>query len=195
MKKVFVVIVVLLISSCVFAQAEEGDIELSASSSFGSYSLSANQNHKTYSGDAMMYLTTAFRIGYYFTQAVELEPELYVYFGEKNQPAYNLNANFDFNYIIPGSGFRPFALLGYGLRNSFPLLPAENSFIRVKNKLDIGCLNLGAGSKIFVNKNIAVRIEYRYQRYSNKDKEDFSGNNYELILNLHRVLFGMSFII
>jgi opacity protein-like surface antigen len=197
MKKMFVVIIPLLFSSPIFAQTEKGNLELSISGSFGSFSQTSKSNDYTYEGESRLYLTTSLRVGYYFLDSFQFEPELFVYYSENNQPMYNINGNFAYNYNIPESSIKPFVLLGYGLGNSYPFLPSSGAFIRVKNDFNIGCFNAGAGIKVFVNKSVAIRIEYRYQRYDDKEQDNWNGNNYnnEVILNIHKVLFGVSFIL
>lgn len=197
MRKIIVVIILFLFSAVAFAQTEKDNIELSASFSFGSFSHTFKSNNSTYNSESTLYLTTSIRAGYYLYYSFQFEPELFVYYVEKNSPTYNINANFAYNFLILESNIRPFLLIGYGLGNSLPFFPSNNAFIRVKNNLDIGCFNAGAGIKLFINKNIALRTEYRYQRFNSKDKEQSDGNtyDYETILNIHKVLFGLSFFL
>jgi len=71
------------------------------------------------------------------------------------------NGNVSYNIIIDKRSI-PFVLIGYGLTNTFPLITLP----LMEKDFNVGVLNVGLGVKIFLEKGPALRIEYRYQKFS-----------------------------
>jgi hypothetical protein len=72
-----------------------------------------------------------------------------------------LNGNVSYNFISTGKGV-PFLLLGYGIANTIPFFNVP--FTKTNFRIDV--LNIGGGIKIFLQEDIAVRLEYRFQKFT-----------------------------
>lgn len=185
---------VLLVTTC-YAQIQDGKFEISASGTAGSYSYTSKTNNRSYDSDAITYLNTSIKLGYYITGGLEIEPELYTLFMEKSKPSFVINGNVLYNFNIPETKLNPFLLLGYGLGNAYPLIVFQNAYIRSSDKFDVGCFNTGLGLKYFFNDNVGIRVEYRYQKFSYNDSNLFTTSDTEYNINTHSVLFGFSILL
>jgi opacity protein-like surface antigen len=69
--------------------------------------------------------------------------------------------------------------------------------MRTSNEFNVGCLNAGTGIKYFISKNVGIRVEYRYQKYSDKNEESNGNYTYEneYQIKLHSFLFGLSVLL
>lgn len=178
MKTLQVAIAIVLAASSSFAQPREGrNMELSLSGTFQKYSSETSYyyGYETDSEDLTAFLVSP-RLGFFVLEGLEIEPEILLIVGETD-PVYVLNGFVSYNFLSEGQGV-PFLLVGYGIANTVPFfnLPRNNTNFMV----DV--LNAGGGLKLFVKEDIAVRIEYRFQRFTGE-----SGMAYhDLFFRLHR---------
>jgi len=179
-----------------YSQTQKGAWEFSLSGNFGSVSTSSEtsgssgtQKSET---DAEGYLSLALRPGFYIIDGLVVEPEFLWTAVKGTPPSFSLSGNIAYNFRIPKSHFTPFVLAGYGVGNAIPLF--QRLLGRSSDKLDITVLNVGAGLKIFISERIALRTEYRYQRYSREstfNSGSFSSTT-NTVVNFHNVFFGFS---
>lgn len=193
MKIFFAVVCLVATCSSTYSQTRQGTWELSLSGNLGSASGSSETSGSfgsyTTDQEAQGYLSLAFRPGFYLIGGLEIEPEI-LWTAMKNiPPSFSLSGNLAYNFNIPQSRLTPFVLAGYGIGNAVPIF--QRVIVRTSDKLDIGVMNAGAGLKIFVADRIALRTEYRYQRYSG---EKAYGSLYTVKThqNFHNVFFGFS---
>lgn len=132
------------------------------------------------------------RLGFFIYKGLELEPELLFLIASGSDPVYMLNCNVSYNFITEGKAI-PFLLIGYGLANTVPYLgiPILRSDFR------IGVLNLGFGLKTFIKEDIAIRAEYRFQKYhGEKETGTYYNSSYyqKVDTRIHSVQFGLSLL-
>lgn len=159
-------------SAC--AQIERGDTELSAQMSFMSRSFEQ-------SSSSFWTLLLAARYGYFLTKNLEFEPEVMFSIYKDDDPGFVLSGNLAYNFSSrnPNNKIVPFISGGLGISNTIIFLPniayegAEDTFWTI--------LNAGAGVKLFVTERIAVRWEYRFQRF-------FESRD----VTYHTLFFGLS---
>ena len=74
------------------------------------------------------------------------------------------------------------------------LAPEAAKHGRESEELDIPVLRVGGGLKIFLSKQVAFKIEYRYERYLYENTITYFhySYTYEETSNYHNVLFGFS---
>ena len=58
--------------------------------------------------------------------------------------------------------------------------------------MDIPVLRVGGGLKIFVSKSVALKAEYRYERYTRESTSDSYYGSYtsSVTTDYHNILFG-----
>ena len=196
-------IAVLAIAAFCQAGDLKGACEVSVSAQFGQVNSSEkytyhNQEYSdTYTDDVKAtFLMLALRYGIFVTRNFEIAPELNWSAIENLEPAFNVAANLEYNFASASTSEKqrnvPFLLAGYGIGNAAPLYFAFYS--RSSDKFDVPVLNLGAGLKTFVSDRVAVRFEYRYQRYTWDTSYNgyYSGYTSEYVDQYHRFLFGFS---
>ncbi len=193
MKKSFLIVFILFLFHTSFAQINGRRFEISASGNLGSVSTISESGDYTYESEARLYFNTYIRAGYFLSGGFEFEPEFYTFLTERGKPSFVMSANFVYNHQIGVTKFFPFLLIGYGLGNSYPILTMTNSYIRMSDKLDVSCLNAGAGLKYFFNKNIAFRTEFRYQRFHDKLESNIYTTS-EFTEKLNSLLIGFSIL-
>ncbi len=164
LKKMFVVVLMLSIPAWTsLAQVDKGDKELSAAASFESCRWSDSDYSESFTSFRL-----AGRLGYFFTKNVEIEPEITIgkisedIFDDENKMAYILSCNLAYNFT-PDSKSVPFVLAGFGLANTIPYL--HDVVIWGSEDETLTIINAGMGIKLFIGKNVAVRLEYRFQHY------------------------------
>ena len=199
MKKLFFCLALLLTigSQTSLSQIKQGSWEFSTSGMMGS--LSTNSEAKNPQGSVIQsstwntkYITLALRAGYYAVAGLAIEPEVLFSAIENWSPIYILSANIAYNHSFPDAHITPFVLAGYGVGNSTPsLIGAPLVIGRFSNKLDIPVLQLGLGMKYHVGEHVAIRTEYRYQRYS-IDQDAGMGFSYNNTFNYNNILIGIS---
>ncbi len=132
---------------------QRGRVEAGFSASLQSYSsggLSSTTN-----------ILISFQLGFFPAEGFELEPQVMLLAPSSGDALFAANANVAYNFNT-GSKAYPFILVGYGIANSVPVFNVP--FMRYD--FNAGVLNLGLGLKGFVAENVAIRIEYRYQKFS-----------------------------
>jgi opacity protein-like surface antigen len=178
------------------SQTQPGSWELSAAVNFNSMSTSSevtSGGHTTKSeSEARGALGIDLRVGLFAVQGFSIEPEIYLLAAEKETPTLNLGANLGYTFSIPESPVKPYVTAGYGIGNGIPLM--QRLMGHTTSDFDIAVLRAGGGLKIFLGKQVALKIEYRYERYSLDQSETFYGSTYSYsnIYNMHNVLFGLS---
>ena len=160
------VIVAVLLTDTVQGQIKQGTWEFSMSGNFGSSSGSTEQSGAiSFKTDqpAEGYLSLAFRPGFYVIEGLVVEPELLWTALEGAPPSLSLMANAAYHFEVPQSRMVPFVLAGYGWANGIPRLQVLQ---HSTDGFDVTAWNIGAGIKYFLSLRVAVRAEYRFQRYS-----------------------------
>jgi len=178
------------------AQTERGSWELSAACNLGSTSTSyeSTSGGQTQSGssEATGYFALDLRVGGYLVDGFSIEPEVYMLAVEKDLPSFNLGANLAYTFDIPESRLKPFVIVGYGIGNATPLM--QRLLGRSSDKLDIPVLRAGGGLKVFVSKSVALKVEYRYERYTQERTTTYFNSSYtsKSTASYHNLLFGFS---
>jgi opacity protein-like surface antigen len=186
MKTVHVLALVALAVTMVSGQPREGlNKEVSVSGSYQNYSSGSSSG-----GGAFLAST---RLGFFLGGGFEAEPEIVMMVTSGSEPVYMLNGNVSYNFISAARGV-PFLLIGYGLANTVPFFNVPT----MRMDFRVGVLNIGGGLKVFVKEDIAVRLEYRYQKFSG-EHETSSYGIYSLTqkvdTRIHTVQFGLSVLL
>ena len=173
-------------------QTEQGSWEFSLSSNLGLVSRSSEYSSPYGSsqseGEPEGFLTLALRPGYYLADGLAFEPEFLWTAIEGIPPSFSLSGNLAYNFRIEGSRATPFVLLGYGLGNAIPIF--QRVAVRTSDQWNIPVVNAGAGVKFFATEQVAVRLEYRFQRYS---QEESSGSgSWKSSTQFHNIFMGIA---
>lgn len=198
--KLKIAVILLLMNICAHAQINGKRVELSFSGAFGEAKLSYESTSPTYSytsdGKFHYYLFSNIRFGYLLNANFEVEPEIQVLLLENVDPSYSINANLVYNIGIDSSRIKPFLLIGYGIGNAVPFYGSLFNIESYEgNKLSVNQFNAGLGMKIFITNNIAIRNEYRFQKYSyTKDYSNIRTTS-KYTYYFHQLLFGVSFLL
>ncbi len=198
MKRIPVILVsaVVLAAGPALSQTEKGSWEFSLAGNFGSQSASSEYTTggRTYSNesDATGYVGLDVRVGAYILDAFSVEPEIYFLAVEDSPPAYNIGANLGYTFSILESPVKPFVIAGYGIGNGTPIM--QRLLGRSSDEFDIPVLRLGGGVKFFVSRYVALKAEFRYERYSHEETQTYYSisSTSRSIVNFHNVLFGVS---
>jgi opacity protein-like surface antigen len=178
-------------------QIKQGILELSLSGNFGTSSGSTEQTGAiSFKSDqpAEGYLSFALRPGYYVIEGLVVEPELLWTATEESPPSFSFTGNLAYHFVIPQSRMAPFVLVGYGKANGIPRF--QQSLQRATDGFDVSVLNIGAGMKFFVALRVALRVEYRLQRYGYETSSGLSGvlaNSIKTTRVFHNFFFGLSY--
>lgn len=178
------------------SQTQPGSWELSVGANLGSYSTSTENTSggrtSTSESEGRGFLSLDFRVGVYPVEGLSVEPEIYILAVEKGLPTFNLGGNLGYTFTIPNSPVRPFVIAGYGIGNGIPQM--QRLFGRMSENLDIPVLRVGGGLKVFLSKQVALKAEYRYERYSYESTSTSFNitNTYASVWNYHNLLFGFS---
>jgi hypothetical protein len=175
--------------SFLYSQEKKTSFELSVSGNFGSFKQTVKAGGRESEIESRDFGSLSFRFGYFIISGLEIEPEIFWTAIEKELPVFYFVGNLAYNFIIPGYNVSPFVLVGYGVGNSTPLLQRVLLF-RESDEMDVKLLNFGGGIKFFVTDNVALRIEYRYQRYS-REEEVFRTTR-EWTQSFHNFFLGFS---
>jgi Outer membrane protein beta-barrel domain len=186
--KIFQTIVIMVLAaSALFAQPREGkNKELSLSGCYQNYSSGSGSET---SGAFLL----SPRLGFYVVKGLELEPEILLMFSSGTDPIYMFNGNVCYNFISQGKGV-PFILIGYGISNTVPFFNVPFT----RTSFSIGVFNLGAGVKAYMNEDVALRLEYRYQRFSSRGTTTTYGDysySQEVNTRIHTIQFGLSVLL
>ena len=133
------------------------------------------------------------RVGFFVLKGLELEPEVVCMFSSLNDPVYILNGNVSYNFISGKRGV-PFVLVGYGIANTIPFLGVP--FTRTSFAIKV--LNVGAGLKVFLKEDVALRVEYRFQTFTGEGEESSYGYysySHKVDIEVHTVQFGLSVLL
>jgi len=178
------------------AQTEAGSWELSVAANLGSISqsseVSGGGTGNSSEGESRGYLGLDLRAGWYAAAGFSIEPEIYLLAAEKDLPAFNLGGNLSYTFTIADSPVKPFVIAGYGIGNGIPIM--QRLVGRTSNELDIPVVRIGGGAKFFLSRQVAFKVEYRYERYSYEGSFSFFmySYSYKNVWNYHSVLIGVS---
>jgi opacity protein-like surface antigen len=185
-----------LSSLSAFSQTERGSWELSLAGNMGIYSTSSEYTSAgrttTNDGEALGYFGLDLRAGYYVVDGLSVEPEIYMLAVEKSPPAFNIGANASYTFTIRDSPVKPFVIAGYGIGNGVPVM--QRIMGRTSSEFDIPVLRVGGGLKVFLSQQVALKAEYRYERFSYEETSTYYSYTSTLkrTWNYHNVLFGVS---
>jgi opacity protein-like surface antigen len=186
MKTYKVLIFSTLITTFLIAQPNKQKyVELSFSGSYQDYS----GEQSTGSTGALLFSS---RLGFFVKEGFELEPEVLFMLSSGADPTYVLNGNVSYNFFSRRASTL-FILIGYGIANTVPFFNVPFG----RTNFSVGVVNIGAGIKAFLSDDIALRIEYRYQRYSGSHEESsYYGHSYTQTVDsrINSVQFGFSFL-
>ena len=213
MKTRYCVFTLVLISlgTSVFSQIEKGTFEIAVSGTAGVFSESHETTQITTdpsgtqirkyksSSDRESFLMMFFRPGYYIIDNLAVEPEIMWTAIEDDLPCLNLSGNIAYNFTTSNSSLTPYLFAGYGIANTIPF--NRTLLFRATRELDIKYLNLGAGWKAHLLEHVALRVEYRYQKYTWKREYSYhydsttekSTTSYDD--NFHNIFVGVSFFV
>lgn len=187
MKPLQLILITALAATSLLAQPREGrNKELGLSGSYQNYSSGSG------SGSSGALLVSP-RLGFYIAGGLELEAEILALFSSGIDPVYMLNGNVSYNFLSAGRGV-PFLLLGYGVANTVPFFNVPIT----RTDFAVNVLNIGGGVKAFLSDDIALRVEYRYQKFTGQG----STTNYgfysfaeKIDTSIHTVQFGFTVLL
>jgi len=181
MKKVSVILMLLLVAGVGISSAQviPGKFELGTSVSY--YNLK-------FDGDtsSISYLNVPVRLGWYFLGGLEIEPEVQVFIpmGDTGgDTSYFLQGKLLYNFGLAG-GIVPFIGGGAGVGNGIPIFGIIEGATETKSFAYTGL----AGIKLRLGNSAAIRIEYRFNRFSWQTSDLFEKE----WGNFHDVLIGIS---
>ncbi len=155
---VLAAILVLSPGSSALSGTKGGDIEFSGSLSYMSVKAERFE-------EGVWYLNGAARTGVFITPLFEIEPELMLTKWEASDLGYILSCNLAVNAAPTGRNNPMFFLLaGIGFANTTLYLP-NTPYPHTDGANPDLIVNAGIGLKVFAMENVALRVEYRYQRF------------------------------
>ncbi len=164
---------VLPLSNNAAASLEARKVELSTAASFQVF---------VDEGESFTLVNIPLRIGLYLTPYLEVEPEVVLTLVEDQDAASIFSANLAYHFELPSNGKSYiFVLAGAGFGNASPLHNSAGSVFGGGDRTAT-ILNLGLGNKTFLTNSVAVRFEFRFQKFS------FEGNS----LQVHSGYLGFS---
>jgi|WetSurMetagenome_2_1015567.scaffolds.fasta_scaffold373770_1 opacity protein-like surface antigen len=186
----------LLLTTTAFGQMKPGSLELSLAMNFNSLSTTTESKYNGQSykneSDAVSAFGLDLRFGVFAAPGLSIEPEFYMLAGQGDQPAFNLGGNLAYTFKIENSPVCPFVTVGYGIGNAIPFM--QRLLGRSTSDFDIAVLRAGGGLKVFVARSVALKLEYRYERYAYDHTETYYGMSasHSMTYNFHTVLIGFS---
>lgn len=177
----------LIFAPAVLAQLQTGQVELSLAASY----IEIRESD----GDVTNFLWIPIRYGLFLNRNLEIEPEVILSSsnGSDGGALISANALYHLPFSVGSKDF-PFFLAGVGFANESHL---HNLMNYDSGNEHYNILNLGFGSKIFLNNSVALRLEYRFQRFfADKYTIDLGPGQmytFDPSLNLNNVLLGFSF--
>jgi opacity protein-like surface antigen len=178
---------IIIITTSLYAQPNESrNKELSLSGSYQNYSSGGS------SGSTGAFLLSP-RMGFYVHEGLELEPEFLLMLSSGSDATYMFNGNVSYNFLSEGKAV-PFLLAGYGLANTVPFFNIPIT----KINFGVGVLNFGGGVKMFLKEDIAIRVEYRFQKFSGEGETIHSGYysyTQKVDTRIHSVQFGLCILL
>jgi hypothetical protein len=197
MKPIFALFVLMAISLSLRAETLNGKkVELSISGAYQSSSYESGSSSSSSSG--AFYVSP--RVGVFLIEGLEFEPELSLVFGS-GYSAYILNGNLAYNVVVHKKDYA-FVLAGYGYSNALPFLNGVPIQYGSSNT-SFGVLNLGCGLKVFIADNVAMRVEFRHQRFAGTRENSvmsqiypsFGSSTTPVVYNVNTVSFGFSIFV
>jgi opacity protein-like surface antigen len=186
MKKLFVLLVVLFAAGAAFAADRPVDgKKFEASTAIHYYSFKESGSSGSYG-----YLYVPLRFGWYIWKGLEIEPEVDVQF-----PLGSMHDYYDVSYVLStsvfynfkvGKKFVPFVGGGAGFGNGMPY--PQYGQLYGDSAVDTSEWHVGCGVKYLLTNSVALRAEYRYNRY----RYEYEGSSV-YHFNIHQVLAGLSF--
>ena len=186
MKTLQSLLLAIAITTSLFAQPNpQNHTEVSLSGLYQNYSTA---NSSTSTGAFLI----SPRVGFYVIKGLEIEPEAMFMFISGSDPVYLLNANISYNFISSAKTV-PFLLIGYGISNTVPFLNVPS----YRTDFGINVFNIGGGLKTYLNENVALRVEYRYQRFSGQNEENNGFYSYSQNVDnrIHTIQVGFSVLL
>lgn len=150
------------------------------------------QNTSSGGGSATSFLISP-RLGFFVYEGLEIEPEVSLLIASSVDPVYTANANLSYNFLASRKSV-PFLLLGYGRSNTIPYLNVPLG----PRDFGVNVFNAGAGVKIYLYPDVALRIEYRLQKFSGKgETRTYALYSYteEVDATLQTVQFGFCILL
>lgn len=127
-----------------------------------------------------------FRFGYYIFKGLEIEPELFYSIHDGEESGYLILANLAYNFKISEKDV-VFILGGGGFGNSPQYFTVVHDY-----NMDITAFNFGVGIKHLVSNSAAIRIEYRYTKYTGEFHSLIDMTYYELDRTDSNIYMGIS---
>ncbi len=159
---------------------ERGRIEFSTAASFNS--IRGEGEDESYN-----VLNIPARVGWFATRRVELEGELLLshFSGDGEGETGIIGAGRVLYHFGDGERVAPFVFAGGGIGNAAELLGHAIDAERTMRHWE-----LGAGVKVFAGPRAALRLDYRFARFSAGDDAVFGPSGEDT--NTHRVFAGIS---
>jgi opacity protein-like surface antigen len=197
MKQLIAIILTMCVYSSIgFAQFEKNNVELSFSGSMGSWTVKVAPSYGSSSQSqsyTYIYLTTV--VDYYLIDGLSLEPEIGFYAIQQNSPSQSILMNLSYTSRIPNSMIALFLRGGYGIGNAITVAPYGNSPWYTSDKWNVNLINAGAGVKILLNENVALRIEANYRRDSFTQSATTYSSSADFSYSDVALLFGFSILL
>ncbi len=169
---IFFLLLISFPSQLLFAQTEKGDKELSIAASIVSRKFEG-------ADEAWYAINLAASIGFFVTDGFEIEPEVLLSKYKEEDVGIVLSGNFAYNINTLNGNMVPFILGGAGYANTSIFLPKVVYGGFEDDNWTV--INGGAGIKIFMSRPIALRLEYRFQKFLG-DRD----------ITNHNIFFGIS---
>jgi hypothetical protein len=177
----------------------QGDWELSMTGTIGKSTNTTTSTAASYSwGDesSKMYGTLSLTAGYYIIDQFSVEPEINYFAYEGAPPGESILLNLSYTYPLKHSIVALFIRGGYGLGNATSFLGIPDVIIRSSDNFDVKTYNAGAGVKLIIAQNVALRIEmnYRLQTYT-QDYSGFTSYSFENKNSVMKLFVGFSVLL
>ena len=204
MKHIIFIIVFFCAAVCSFAQFKKNDWELRWNASAGKYDAKAKTVTEGWTDESNLasnyYLNGSLSAGYYIIDGVSVEGELSLYAPEGASLQKYLLMNLSYSYFLPKTGAAAFVHAGYGKGNSFlfPATPESRLNSYHASAWGVSVINVGAGLKHLMTKNVAVTLEFNYRNQSYDETHRVVGNEFVVTtftLNTLTMLFGISLLL
>ena len=137
-------------------------------------------------GEDEAVLNLPIRLGYYVFKGLEIEPEIFYSIQDAEDDGFLILANLSYNFTFSEKDV-VFILGGGGFGNS-------PQYFTVVNNVDIiiSAINFGIGLKHLVGNSAAIRIEYRYTKYSGKVYRAIPMTYYRIDRTVSNIYVGIS---
>jgi hypothetical protein len=132
------------------------------------FSLAASYSSRKFENDDESWtaLNIAARAGFFMNRHVEIEPEILFSKYKEQDAGFILSGNIAYNFKSRGAEKTtiPFIMGGLGYANTLLFLPNIASSGAEDENWTV--INAGGGVKLLISDPVAVRIEYRFQKFS-----------------------------